>query len=96
MTKLNNNHYAIKLFKEMLPYGIDRMRLGDITATLQYPEDDIGVFTLYLINSEIRKGVVFNIFKNPIGTTIIQSRVSGNNIWYEQTATLSSAELFNN
>ena len=56
MVKLNQNHYAIKLLKEMLPYGISGMQLGAITVTLNYPEKDIGVYTLSLINHDIKKG----------------------------------------
>ena len=66
MTKLNQNHYAIKLLKEMLPYGISGMQLGAITVTLNYPENDIGVYTLSLINHDIKKGLVFTLFKNLI------------------------------
>ena len=79
----------------MVPYGIERMKLGEITVTLQYPEDDINVFTLSLINFNIKKGVVFNILKNQVSTTIIESKICGSESWYEQQATLSSAKLFN-
>ena len=93
MTKLNENHYAVKLFREMVPYGIERIHLGAVTATLQYPDDDIGTFTLSLINFDIRKGVVFNILKNPVSITIIESKVSGKDLWYEQMVTIPSAKL---
>ena len=63
MTKLNQNHYAIKLLKEMLPYGISEMQLGAITVALDYPEKDIGIYTLSLINRDIKKGFVFTLFK---------------------------------
>ena len=79
MTKLNQNHYAIKLLKEMLPYGISGLQLGAITVTLNYPENDIGVYTLSLINAEIQKGVVFTLFKN---------LVCGRERWFAQKATI--------
>ena len=79
MVKLKQNHYAIKLLKEMLPYGISGMQLGAITVTLNYPEQDIGVYTLSLINAEIQKGVVFTLFKN---------LVCGREYWCAQKANI--------
>ena len=93
MIKITENHYLVKLFNEMRKYGMERMRIGDITATLQYPEDNINVFTLSLINFEIKKGVVFNILRNYNSTIIIESKVCGSEVWFEQQATLSSATL---
>ena len=96
MTKLNKNHYAIKLLKEMLPYGISGMQLGAITVTLQYPENNTDAYTLSLINAEIQKGVVFNILKHSVNTTVIASKVCEGEVLYEQATLIPSSNLFNN
>ena len=95
MIKLNENHYIFKLFNDMIKYGIGCMQIGAITAILQRPKSRISVYTLSLINRDIQKGLVFNLLKNQGSTTIIESKICGSEVWYEQQATLSSAKLFN-
>ena len=94
MNKINENHYAIKLFKEMMMYGIASMNLGAVTATLHRPENDIGVFTLSLVHRDLQNGVVFNIFRKPVNSTIIKSKVYEGETWYELRTTIPSAKLF--
>lgn len=95
MNKTNKNHYAIKLFKEMMMYGIECMQLGAITATLHRPENDLGVFTLSLINRDIQNGVIFNVYRKPVNSTIVKSKVYKGENWYESRTSIPSAELFN-
>ena len=96
MNKINENHYAIKLFKEMMKYGIECMQLGAVTATLQRPENDLGVFTLSLINRDIQNGVIFDVCRNPVKSTIIKHKVYKGECWYELRTSIPSAKLFNN
>ena len=96
MNKINEHHYAIKLFKEMMMYGIECMQLGAVTATLHRPENDLGVFTLSLINRDIQNGVIFNVYRKPVNSTIIKDKVYKGERWYELRTSIPSAKLFNN
>lgn len=93
MIKIDENHYIIKLIREMIPYGIERMKLGEITVSLQYPDDDINVFTLSLFNFNIKKGLVFTLLKNPVNTTIIEGKVCGREVQFVQQATISNSSI---
>ena len=93
MIKIDENHYIIKLIREMIPYGIERMKLGEITVSLLYPDDDINIFTLSLINDNIKKGVAFTLLKNPVNTTIIESKVCGREVQFEQQVTISNSSI---
>ena len=95
MNKLSENHYSIKLFKEMFKYGIECMQLGAITATLHRPENDMGVFTLSLSHRDTQNGVIFTVFRKPVSSTIVKSKVYEGENWYELKASISSAKLFN-
>ena len=96
MIKINENHYIVKLFKEMMKYGIASMNLGAVTATLHRPENDMGVFTLSLVHRDIQSGVVFKVFRKPVNSTIVKSKIYEGENWYELKTTLPSAKLFNN
>ena len=93
MIKIDENHYIIKLIREMVPYGIKRMKLGEITVSLQYPDDEINVFILSLINYNIKKGVTFTLLKNSVNTTIIESKICSREVQFEQQVTISNSAI---
>lgn len=91
MVKLNQNHYAIKLLKEMLPYGISSMRIGAITVNLQSSNNELGYFTLLIRHDESKTGLVFNILHNAAKTTIIESTTDiYGGVYYKQSKTFNN------
>ena len=94
MNKLSENHYVIKLLKEMLPYGITGMKLGGLNVNLQYPNNELEYFTLLIRHNESRTGLIFNILHNSIDTTIIESTTDVyGGVFYAQTKTINNKKL---
>lgn len=94
MVKLNQNHYVIKLLKEMLPYGISEMRIGATNVNLQYSNNELGYFTLLIRHNESKTGLVFNILHNANETTIIESSTDVyGGVCYKQTKTINNNKL---
>lgn len=91
--KLNANHYAIKILERMFACGAGGMQIGAITATLHYPEDNTGAYTLTLIHNAINEGVIFNILQNTATTTIIESKIDNRGgVWYRQHKTIPTTK----
>ena len=96
MIELNEEHYAIKLLEKMLPYGVASAQFGAITATLQYPDGDVGAHTLTLVHNKTNTGLIFTILNNAFNTTIIESEIDWNGgAWYNQHRTISNSKLPN-
>ena len=94
MIKLKQKHYVIKLIEEMLPYGISSMRIGALTVNLQYPNNELGYFTLLIRHDATKTGLMFNILHNAFKTTIIESTTDADGgVFYKQTKTFNSKRL---
>lgn len=94
MIKITKQHYIIKLLAQLIPHGVATAQYGDITVNVQYPDDDLGVFTVTLTHTALNCGVVFNILNNAENTTIIQSTTDEyGGVWYNAHATINNKYL---